>query len=109
MNRFRGMQVKTLLTSHYPIYTGAGVAEFLAESRAYVDRVDQAVIDELAGAATPPTMRDLCTTLGPKLGEWPDSASIFLAYPLQGHLERLVQYGVVATGRRDGLMTYRLK
>jgi glyoxylase-like metal-dependent hydrolase (beta-lactamase superfamily II) len=109
MNRFRGMNVKTLLTSHYPIYTGAGVAEFLAESRSYVDRVDQAVLTELAGATTPPTMRELCTTLSPVLGEWPASSSIFLAYPLQGHLERLVQYGVVKTGRRDGLMTYQLK
>lgn len=109
MNRFRGMKVKTLLTSHYPIYTGAGVAEFLAESRAYVDRVDQALLDELAGADHPRTMRELCTTLGPKLGEWPDAASIYLVNPFQGHLERLVQYGVVVTGRREGLMTYQLK
>ncbi|MEZ4735241.1 MAG: MBL fold metallo-hydrolase [Caldilineaceae bacterium] len=109
MNRFRGMQVKTLLTSHYPIYTGAGVDEFLAESRAYVDRVDQALLDELAGAETSRTMRELCTTLGPKLGEWPEAASIYLVNPFQGHLERLVQYGVVVTGRRDGLMTYQIK
>ena len=108
MNRFRGMAVKTLLTSHYPIYTGAGVAEFLAASRAYVDRVDQALLTAIAGAATPPTMRDLCTTLGPQLGEWPDAASIYLVNPFQGHLERLVQYGVVTTGRRDGLLTYQL-
>lgn len=109
MNRFRGMKVKTLLTSHYPIYSGAGVTEFLAESRAYVDRVDQALLDELAGAEQPRTMRDLCIGLGPKLGEWPDAASIYLVNPFQGHLERLVQYGVVVTGRRDGLMTYQLK
>lgn len=109
MNRFRGMAVKTLLTSHYPIYTGAGVAEFLAESRAYVDRVDQALLTAIAGAATPPTMRELCTTLGPQLGEWPDAASIYLVNPFQGHLERLVQYGVVTTERRDGLMTYQIK
>lgn len=109
MNRFRGMKVKTLLTSHYPIYTGAGVAEFLTESRAYVERVDRALLDELAGADTPRTLRELCTNLGPKLGEWPDAASIYLVFPLQGHLERLVQYGVVATSRRNGLLTYELK
>ncbi|MCB0105352.1 MAG: MBL fold metallo-hydrolase [Caldilineaceae bacterium] len=108
MNRFRAMQVDRLLTSHYPVYHGAGVAEFLAESRAYVDRVDQALLDALAGASTPPTMRELCTTLGPKLGEWPAEASIYLVNPFQSHLERLVQYGTVKTGRRDGLMTYQL-
>lgn len=109
MNRFRGMPVKTLLTSHYPVYTGLGVAEFLTESRAYVDRVDRALVDELTAAGAPRTMRELCTNLGPKLGEWPDAASIFLVYPLQGHLERLVQYGLVVTGRRDGLLTYQRK
>jgi glyoxylase-like metal-dependent hydrolase (beta-lactamase superfamily II) len=109
MNRFRGMNAKLLLTCHYPIYAGVGVAEFLAESRAYVDRVDRALRDELARSSTPPTMRELCTTLSPTLGEWPESASIFLVYPLQGHLERLVQVGTVVTGRRDGLLTYQLK
>lgn len=108
MNRFRAMQVSQLLTSHYPLYSGANVAEFLSESRAYVDRVDQALVNELAGASTPPTMRELCTTLGPKLGEWPTEASIYLVNPFQGHLERLVQYNMIKTGRRGGLMTYQL-
>ncbi len=109
MNRFRGMAVQTLLTSHYPIYRGDAVAEFLAESRAYVDRVDRALLDELAGAETPRTMRELCNALGAQLGEWPAAGNTFLVYPFQGHLERFVQYGAVVTGRRDGLMTYRLK
>lgn len=109
MNRFRGMNAKLLLTCHYPVYQGPGVAEFLAESRAYVDRVDQVLLAELASVSTPPTMRELCTTLSPRLGEWPDTASSFLVYPLQGHLERLVQYGAVVTGRRDRLLTYQLK
>lgn len=109
MQRFQGMKVRKLLTSHYPIYTGAGVAEFLAESRAYVDRVDRALVDELDRAHAPRTMRELCTNLSPRLGEWPDAAGIYLAFPLQGHLERLVQYGIVTTGRRDGLVTYQLE
>ena len=109
IQRFQAMRVATLLTSHYPIYRGAAVAEFLAESRAYVDRVDQTLLDTLAKAPTPPTMRELCAELGPKLGEWPDAASIYLVNPLQGHLERLVQYGVVETGRRAGLLTYGLR
>ncbi|MEZ4868681.1 MAG: MBL fold metallo-hydrolase [Caldilineaceae bacterium] len=109
MNRFRGMQVETLLTCHYPIYRGASVAEFLAESRAYVDRVDQALLGALAGATPAPTLRELCTTLSPILGEWPTTASDYLAFPLYGHLERLLQYGAITTGRRGGLMTFQLK
>ena len=109
MNRFMGMKPKLLLTSHYPIYTGSGIDEFLTESRAYVDRVDQALLQAIGSAATPPTMRELTEQLGPVLGECPRGADIYLANPFQGHLERLVQYGWVETGRREGLMTYRLK
>lgn len=109
MNRFAGTKAKMILTSHYPVYTGAGVDEFLAESRAYVDRVDQALLQAIGNAATPPTMRELTEQLGPVLGEWPRAADVYLVNPFQGHLERLVQYGWVTTGRRAGLMTYRLK
>ncbi|MCX6045993.1 MAG: MBL fold metallo-hydrolase [Chloroflexi bacterium] len=108
MNRFAGMQPKMILTSHYPIYKGAGVHEFLAESRAYVDRVDQALLQAIGQAATPPTMRELTEQLGSVLGEWPSAASVYLVNPFQGHLERLVQYGLVTTARRDGLLTYQL-
>lgn len=108
MNRFRSMNPTTILTSHYPIYRGAGVDEFLAESRAYVDRVDRALLDELTNAGSPRTMRELCTNLGPTLGEWPEAASIYLVFPLAGHLERLVQYGTVKSGRRGAVMTFTI-
>jgi glyoxylase-like metal-dependent hydrolase (beta-lactamase superfamily II) len=109
MNRFAGMNAQMILTSHYPIYQGASVHEFLAESRAYVDRVDQALLQELAGASGPRTMREIIEALNQKLGEWPEAAGIYLVHPLSGHLERLVQYGRVETGRRGRLLTYALK
>ncbi len=110
MNTFRGMPVDTLLTSHYPVYQGAAVHEFLAESRAYVERVDAAVRQELAGAGAAHTLRELIDALAPKLGEWPAAANPYLAFPLVGHLERLVQFGLVQEGRgRDGLVTFRWK
>lgn len=109
MGRIVGIGAETLLTSHYPVYKGAGVAEFLAESRAYVDRVDEALAEELQGAETPRTLRALTETLGPKLGEWPAAASAYLCFPFSGHLERLVQHGRVQMGRRGGLLTYQWK
>ena len=109
MNMFRSMQPATLLTSHYPVYRDAGVDEFLAASRAYVDRVDGALRQELAGAGASRTLRELIDALAPRLGEWPAAANPYLAFPLAGHLERLVQFGLVDQGRRDGLLTYRWK
>ncbi len=107
MQRFMGVRPNLLLTSHYPVYTGAGIAEFLHESRAYVDRVNQVLCDSLEGE--PCTLKELTEILGPELGEWPAEAHTYLCFPLMGHLERLVQYGAVEMGRRDGLVTYRLK
>jgi glyoxylase-like metal-dependent hydrolase (beta-lactamase superfamily II) len=107
MQRITGQGASTLLTSHYPVYTGAGINEFLAESRAYVERVDQALIQEVQAADGPRTLRQLIDVLGPKLGEWPTEASAYLCFPLTGHLERLVQYGRVETRRQDKLLTYR--
>jgi len=109
MQRFMGMDVDTMLTSHYPVYKGAGIGEFLAESRAFVERVDAALSQALQGADGARTMLELIDELSPKLGQWPAAASAYLSFPLQGHLERLVQHNVVQTGRRDGLMTFSWK
>ena len=78
----------------------------MAESRAFVDRVDQALIKALASERTLKEMTDL---LAPDLGAWPAKAGAYACFPFLGHLERLVQYGRAQTDRRDGLLTYRLK
>ena len=108
MNRFAGIPAKMMLTSHYPIYQGAQIAEFIAESRAYVDRMDATLLNALADGE-PRTMRQLIDQTDASLGEWPAGAGIYLCHPFAGHLERLVQYGTLETGRRDGLLTYRLR
>jgi glyoxylase-like metal-dependent hydrolase (beta-lactamase superfamily II) len=107
LHRFQGMAIDTLLTSHYPIYRGPAVTEFLAESRAFADRVEAALREELSSAIAPRTTRELIALLSPRLGRWPESASPFLVFPLIGHLERLQQYGLIAAERRDGLIAWR--
>jgi glyoxylase-like metal-dependent hydrolase (beta-lactamase superfamily II) len=107
IQRLQGMPIETLLTSHYPAYHADDVAAFLGESRAFAERVETALRQELASAAEPPTLRELCRTLSPRLGSWGDSAWTSLAYPLLGHLERLESYGLAPTERRDGLLAWR--
>ena len=99
LQRIAAVRPNLLLTSHYPVYEGAAAAEFMAESHAFVDRVDQALIKALASERTLKEMTDL---LAPDLGA-------YACFPFLGHLERLVQYGHAQTDRRDGLLTYRLK
>jgi glyoxylase-like metal-dependent hydrolase (beta-lactamase superfamily II) len=107
IQRLQGMPIETLLTSHYPVYRADAVAAFLGESRAFAERVETALRTELANASEPRTLRELCRTLSPQLGDWEDSASTSLAYPLLGHLERFESYGLASTERRDGLLAWR--
>jgi glyoxylase-like metal-dependent hydrolase (beta-lactamase superfamily II) len=106
--RLEGMAAELLLTSHYPVRRGPEVAEFLAETRAYTERVDAA----LAGAlqARPHTLRELTEELGASMGGWPAPASAYLCYPFLGHLERMQEFGLVEALRRDdrdGILEYR--
>ena len=102
----QSLPIDTLLTGHYPVCQGETVAEFLGESRAYVDRVDRVLAELLRSKKESYTLRELIAALKTNLGNWPDGAEILLDFPLAGHLERLVQYRKVKIGRRDKLLTY---
>jgi glyoxylase-like metal-dependent hydrolase (beta-lactamase superfamily II) len=107
IQRLQGMPIETLLTSHYPVYRGSAVAEFLGESRAFAERFEEALRDELRRSSAPRTTRELIAELSPRVGTWPASAAPALAFPLMGHLERLHQFGIISAGRREGLVTWR--
>ena len=109
IQRLASQGVSTMLTSHYPVYRGVEVAEFLGESRTYVERVDRALMAQLQEHADGHTLRQLCDALGSVLGEWPAESSAYLCFPLTGHLERLVQHGRVEMDRMDGVIVYRWK
>ncbi len=100
IERFQGMAIERLLTSHYPVYQGPAVSGFLDGSRAYIDRVDDVLLRALQDDA-PLRLADLTVRLGPDLGDWPDPASQYLCYPLLGHLERLERRGLVLRTRAD--------
>jgi glyoxylase-like metal-dependent hydrolase (beta-lactamase superfamily II) len=104
---FQAMKVRTLLTSHYPVYSGEEVAEFLGESRAFADRLDGALRKELERASAPRTMKELVDVLAAKSGNWPEATNDYLAFPLCGHLERMVRHRLVETDRREERVTYQ--
>lgn len=101
--RLAALFPKWLLTAHFPVMSGAIAGEFLARSLAYTDRVEQALVDELASAREPVSTRTLIAALRPKLGSWPaGKADVTLASPLVGHLEDLQSAGRVRSLRGGG-------
>jgi glyoxylase-like metal-dependent hydrolase (beta-lactamase superfamily II) len=69
------------VSCHWPIKHGKEIAEFCSETRAFVDRAAH-----LLKAAGTTDLREACLTLGPQLGEWPETVHLELAYALAGHL-----------------------
>lgn len=106
-HRIQGYELHILATSHYPLYQGKGaIAEYLAESAAFVERVETALRDELKKGGAQ-TMLEIIAVISPKLGKWPESSGVFLTWPLTGHFERLASAKLIELGRRDGLITAR--
>lgn len=105
LHAFRALDADLLLTAHYPVYEGDGVARFLDESEAYTEHVDAVLSRLLAASGTPLTTLELVRTAGAELGPWPAGALDYAVFPATGNLERLEQRGLVgsqtdAAGRR---------
>lgn len=100
-----------LLTAHYPTMQGDESRGFLARSASFAADLDDLVVAELAGSTDGLTFAELLERLNPKAGEWPSEGTEgALAFPVAGHLERLVDQGrVAASGERDGVAVWKLE
>lgn len=98
-----------LLTSHYPIYRGSQVGEFLDQSRHFTERVEAALTTTLAGSADPIGLLEVASLISADLGDWPAAATPALLFPLHGHLERQLAAGKVTPvpEDQDTLTRYR--
>jgi glyoxylase-like metal-dependent hydrolase (beta-lactamase superfamily II) len=109
IGRCEALRPELLLTAHYPTMETDVASEFLARSRAFVEKADQVVLDELdAAGAQGLTLRQLLDRANPRLGSWPsDGTQVALAFPVVGHLERLLALGrATAWQAEDG---YRVR
>jgi glyoxylase-like metal-dependent hydrolase (beta-lactamase superfamily II) len=105
---FESIAPDLLLTAHYPVYEGEAVGEFLRESRAYVARIDDVVLQELGMRSAPVTTLDLIRATASRLGDWGAAASEYLIFPMTGNLERLEATGRVRSDRSASLRTWAL-
>ena len=98
-----------LFNSHFGILQGEAVISFLDESRDYVERAQEAIMNTLEKADSAGlTLQDLCVELDPILGPYdnPDD----LGPVITGHLKGMVKAGDVELKREAGsLPRWRLR
>ena len=89
--------IEHLFTGHWPSTHGADTKKFLAHTRQFVERADEEIVAYLKNHRSA-ALKEILHEVGPKLGNWPKDADIFLQFALFGHMERLVQNGRVRAG-----------
>lgn len=106
--RLETLDRSLLLTAHYPTLRGPAGRSFLARSREFAERLDLMVADALAAASEGATLAELLSRLNPRAGRWPASGTEgALAFPVAGHLERLVAQGRARlAGERGGVAVW---
>lgn len=92
------LPISTYVGCHWPVKKGSEVAAFCRESRDFVELADGLLVEQLA---TPHSLPEVCTALGPSLGDWQRDNDIELVYALAGHLRRLVHFGRVTERVRN--------
>src|SRR5256885_38242 len=88
-----------LHSGHWPIRSGGEIADFMAESRAFVARMDSALEERLA---RPATLAELCDHADERMGPF-GSEPVNLMFVVHGHVRRMLNAGkaeVVVAGER---------
>jgi glyoxylase-like metal-dependent hydrolase (beta-lactamase superfamily II) len=93
------LTVAELHSGHWPIRRGGEIADFMAESRAFVERVDSALAERLE---RPATLAQLCAHVDERLGPF-GSDAVNLMFVVHGHVRRMLRAGkaeIVTAGER---------
>ena len=85
------LPARELHSGHWPARAGSEIADFLAESRAFVQRMDTALEERLE---TPATLAELCDHADGRLGPF-GSDAVNLMFAVHGHVRRLLRRGRV--------------
>ena len=95
LQMLHAFDIEWIYSGHWPTFHGSQVAEFLAESRRFVDNASVLIWKTLEKHPDGVTLRAFMNECGPVLGGWPVGNQWLLMYPLHGHLLLLEQQGRV--------------
>jgi hypothetical protein len=107
LQRLLAMDIPTYSPAHWPVQRGPDVKTFLADSLNYCRETEDNLLDLLTETRQPLSLMELIELLNDSLGTWPRAASIDLAYPLSGHLQRLLNRGLIVETMQAGRAVYQ--
>ena len=102
----RARNLQTLHTAHWPVAEGASVATRLDETRDYALNMDRVIFELLSEGRA--TVKELMDAALPRLGDWDPSVIGDFACSVFGHVQRMVDAGLIAEERSDGLCRYKV-
>jgi len=96
IERVRALAPAQLATAHYGVLGDPQIGRFLDTSRDFAGHLRAAVLDAVAASPGGISLVDLLVTLNPSVGTWPADGTLHaLAFPVVGHVEQLVDEGLV--------------
>jgi glyoxylase-like metal-dependent hydrolase (beta-lactamase superfamily II) len=95
LQMLHALDIEWIYSGHWPTFHDSQVAEFLNESRRFVDTASGLVWKTLEKHSDGVTLKACMDECGPVLGGWPLTNQWLLMYPLHGHLLLLEQQGRV--------------
>lgn len=94
IERLARHRLERLVGTHYPLLEGGQVQAFLAESAAFTDRLEAAVVDQLDASREPLDARTMVARVAPSLRAWPAEADSSLNVAVVAHLDDLTSRGI---------------
>ena len=108
LQMLHALEIDWIYSGHWPTFHGSQVAEFLSESRRFVDNAAGLVWKTLEKHPEGISLRSFMDECGPVLGGWPLNNQWLLMYPLQGHLLLLEQQGRVTRVGGNGKVQWKI-
>lgn len=100
------LEIDHLLTAHYALMQGEAVAQFLHDSRAFVQELGDAVAHIVQHAEEPLTLKDITQEADARVGPFTQFANE-LAGPVRAHVRQLVEQGQAVEETKDGVVAWR--
>lgn len=104
IEKLRRLSPEHLHTAHWPEAIGTAVSVRLDESQEYVLRADALVYELVSGGQD--TLCKVMDVALPRLGKWDASKAGDFGCSMHGHLERMVDAGILGVWRTEGLIHY---